>query len=83
MGEGTTGRESDAAAVSLVEVDVAFNLARGSSYKAVEKASLSVADGEFVSIVGPTGCGKTTLLNIAAGLRAPSGGHPFGRPFLL
>jgi NitT/TauT family transport system ATP-binding protein len=36
---------------------------------------LSVAGGEFVSIVGPTGCGKTTLLNVAAGLIAPSSGR--------
>ena len=43
-------------------------------YTAVERASLSVADGEFVSIVGPTGCGKSTLLNVAAGLLAPSSG---------
>lgn len=62
------------AAVSLAAVDVAFGLARGGVYRAVEQASLSVADGEFVSIVGPTGCGKSTLLNIAAGLRAPSAG---------
>jgi len=43
---------------------------------------LSVANGEFVSIVGPTGCGKTTLLNITAGLVAPSSGRVeiFGAP---
>lgn len=30
--------------------------------------SLSVADGEIVSLLGPSGCGKTTLLRLAAGL---------------
>ena len=43
-------------------------------YTAVRDASLTVAPGEFVSVVGPTGCGKTTLLNVAAGLLAPSSG---------
>jgi NitT/TauT family transport system ATP-binding protein len=43
-------------------------------YTAVEKVSLAVADGEFVSVVGPTGCGKSTLLNMAAGLLQPSQG---------
>jgi NitT/TauT family transport system ATP-binding protein len=61
-------------AVSLKEVDVAFRLADGGTYKAVTGASLDVADGEFVAIVGPTGCGKSTLLNVAAGLIAPSNG---------
>lgn len=44
--------------------------------------SLSVAEGEFVSVVGPTGCGKSTLLNLAAGLLAPSAGavRSLGRP---
>jgi NitT/TauT family transport system ATP-binding protein len=64
----------NAAAISLADVDVVFSLARTGTYKAVERATLAVADGEFVSIVGPTGCGKSTLLNIAAGLRAPSAG---------
>ena len=43
-------------------------------YTAVADVSLAVAPGEFVSLVGPTGCGKTTLLNVAAGLLAPSRG---------
>ena len=48
--------------------------AAASHYTAVQGASLAVARGEFVSVVGPTGCGKTTLLNVAAGLLAPSAG---------
>ncbi len=54
---------------------MAFRLAGGGVYTAVEKADLTVADGEFVAIVGPTGCGKSTLLNIAAGLLKPAGGE--------
>jgi len=69
-------------AINLREVDVAFRLAGGGVYRAVSSATLSVADGEFVSIVGPTGCGKSTLLNIAAGLLAPAAGSVdiFGQP---
>ena len=51
--------------------------ARGSearTYTAVKDVQLAIADGEFVSIVGPTGCGKSTLLNVAAGLLRPSSG---------
>ena len=85
-GEGLDGRRRDApaarrlardvqAAVALTGVDVAFRLADGVAYTAVERASLSVADGEFVAIVGPTGCGKSTLLNVAAGLLGAVVGH--------
>ncbi|HEX2134600.1 MAG TPA: ABC transporter ATP-binding protein [Microvirga sp.] len=51
-------------------------------YTAVRGVSLEVAEGEFVSVVGPTGCGKSTLLNVAAGLLAPSEGEveAFGSP---
>jgi NitT/TauT family transport system ATP-binding protein len=71
-----------ASAVALSDVTIAFRLAGGGSYTAVERAALTVADGEFVAIVGPTGCGKSTLLNVAAGLIAPASGRVdiFGRP---
>lgn len=51
-------------------------------YTAVRDVTLSVGEGEFVSVVGPTGCGKSTLLNVAAGLLAPSSGsvRVFGAP---
>src|SRR5260221_7690332 len=69
-------------AVALSQVSVSFRLAAGGAYPAVERASLSVADGEFVAIVGPTGCGKSTLLNVAARLVSPSSGRIdiFGAP---
>ena len=78
MAEGATaqGLRNAAAspAVALDDVSIAFRLADGGMYRAVEGVSLAVADGEFVAIVGPTGCGKSTLLNVAAGLLAPSSG---------
>jgi ABC-type nitrate/sulfonate/bicarbonate transport system ATPase subunit len=42
--------------------------------EALADVSLSLQEGEFVSIVGPSGCGKSTLLAILAGLLEPSDG---------
>ncbi|HTO61192.1 MAG TPA: ABC transporter ATP-binding protein [Bradyrhizobium sp.] len=62
-------------AVALQDATVAFRVANGGIYTAVEQADLAIADGEFVAIVGPTGCGKSTLLNVAAGLLQPAAGR--------
>jgi NitT/TauT family transport system ATP-binding protein len=43
----------------------------------VSDLSLSVYDHEFLAIVGASGCGKTTLLNIIAGLLPPGSGNAF------
>lgn len=64
-------------AVSLRNVNCSFG-----SYTAVDGTNLSVGDGEFVSIIGPTGCGKSTILNVVAGLLPPTEGEieVFGAP---
>jgi NitT/TauT family transport system ATP-binding protein len=55
--------------VSVSGLSIAFGVTR-----ALDRVSLSVNDGEFVSIVGPSGCGKSTMLNVIAGLLAPAEG---------
>jgi NitT/TauT family transport system ATP-binding protein len=42
---------------------------------ALEDVSLDVEGGQFISIVGPTGCGKSTMLSAISGLRPPSKGE--------
>jgi NitT/TauT family transport system ATP-binding protein len=59
--------------VSLREVTKGFG--RGAnSVVALDRVSLDVAPHEFVCLVGASGCGKTTLLNLISGLDTPSGG---------
>lgn len=45
------------------------------NFRALDAVSLSIQQGEFVSIMGPSGCGKSTLLNILGLLDEPSGGE--------
>ena len=41
----------------------------------VKDVSLTIGEGEFVSLLGPSGCGKTTILRMVAGLAEPSRGR--------
>lgn len=45
--------------------------------KVLDNVSLSIADGEFVTLLGPSGCGKTTTLRIIAGFLDPDDGEVF------
>ena len=44
-------------------------------FKAVHGIDLKIADGEFMVIVGPSGCAKSTTLRMLAGLETISGGE--------
>jgi ABC-type Fe3+/spermidine/putrescine transport system ATPase subunit len=66
---------TDASPHEILHVeDVAFHYG---ATVALEGLTLSIAEGEFVSLLGPSGCGKTTLLRIVAGLLRPSRGRVY------
>lgn len=56
-------------------IDIASVEKNFGTYRALETINLSVKAGEFVSLLGASGCGKTTLLRIIAGLERPSNGR--------
>ena len=45
------------------------------SFTALDRVSLEVASGEFITLLGPSGSGKTTLLMVLAGFIRPDGGR--------
>jgi sulfonate transport system ATP-binding protein len=69
-------------AIELIDATKRFRTPTGDAYTALRGLDLSVADGEFCAVVGPTGCGKSTTLTLIAGLEAASEGQVVvrGRP---
>ena len=64
----------DRAYLTLSRVDMSFSGASGAN-PVLKGIDLQVRRGEFVSLIGHSGCGKSTVLNIVAGLlKATSGG---------
>ncbi|WP_419897777.1 ABC transporter ATP-binding protein [Roseomonas sp. USHLN139] len=60
-------------AVDVRHASQAF-LLEGQPLPVLDNVSLNVKPGEFVALLGPSGCGESTLLRLLAGLDAPSGG---------
>ena len=58
------------AEVALLDVSKSYG-----AVEAVRNLSLSIANGEFVVLLGPTGAGKTTTLRLIAGLERPDSGN--------
>src|SRR3954471_17869682 len=69
-------------AISLRNATKRFPTKDGSAFTAITDVDLDVAAGEFVTIVGPTGCGKSTTLSLVSGLEPASQGSVLvnGRP---
>lgn len=51
----------------------------GGIHTAIRDVTLSIAPGEFVAVVGPTGCGKSTTLSLISGLAPASEGEAYVR----
>src|SRR6266481_4604260 len=57
------------ASVDIIDIKKSYG-----GHEVIHGVSISVADGEFVTLVGPSGCGKSTLLRMIAGLEPISAG---------
>ncbi|KZM38624.1 bacitracin ABC transporter ATP-binding protein [Marinomonas sp. SBI22] len=53
--------------LDISQVSMSFPTDKG-SFKALDQVSLKIKKGEFVSLIGHSGCGKSTVLNLVAGL---------------
>ncbi|HZZ92188.1 MAG TPA: ABC transporter ATP-binding protein [Usitatibacter sp.] len=62
-------------AIELINVTRRFVSPDGKSMTAMKDFNMTVMPGEFVAVVGPTGCGKSTTLNLVTGLVKPSAGQ--------
>jgi multiple sugar transport system ATP-binding protein len=62
------------AKVEIKAVSKTFNKKAFNQTPAVSDLSLTIGDGEFVALLGPTGAGKTTTLRLVAGLELPDSG---------
>ena len=66
---------ADLALVQLKNVEKTYRSLQGTNYVAVSDFSLNIESGEFFCLLGTSGCGKTTVLNMIAGFEQASSGR--------
>lgn len=69
------GNARSNAAISLQNVTVKFTNRGRESEPVLDRLNLEIRRQQFVSLVGASGCGKTTILNLVAGLLKPTSGN--------
>src|SRR5207237_8151152 len=62
-------------AIEIRDVTKRFMTPAGKAYTAIRDINMAISPGEFVAVVGPTGCGKSTTLGLISGLERPSAGE--------
>jgi NitT/TauT family transport system ATP-binding protein len=67
-------RSSSVPMIEIERLSKTFDTARGERHVALSDVTISIAEGEFVAILGPSGSGKSTLLYIVGGFIKPSAG---------
>jgi len=61
--------------LTLDDVSVTFNAGTPNEVRALQDLTLSVAEGEFVTVIGSNGAGKSTLFNVISGAVEPNSGR--------
>lgn len=61
--------------IQITNVCKSYRVIGSSSKQVLKNVNLSIASNDILSLVGPNGCGKTTLLNVIAGLIKPDSGE--------
>ncbi len=59
--------------LEIKNLEISFPTPKG-KYTAVRDINLSIEKGEIISIIGHSGCGKSTIMNAVAGMNIPTGG---------
>lgn len=60
--------------LAIENVSKVYPLPKGNSYTVLDGVNLTVDKGEFICVIGHSGCGKTTLLNMVSGFAKPTTG---------
>jgi bicarbonate transport system ATP-binding protein len=55
-------------------VSKVYELPKGETYTVLQDVNLTINQGEFICVIGHSGCGKTTLLNMVSGFSKPTTG---------
>ena len=71
----TKSNSQTSGATSFVSVEGLIKRYRDDLPPVFENVSFTIEQGEFICVIGHSGCGKSTILNVLAGLEQPSKGH--------